>query len=262
MSKDKRAKNKYHEKAESPVKKPPKPKSLKAKKAKTDPKGYTAEERKFLENIEIPEYLKHASKKRKWVYKTGQLSRYKHSLNTKVKPQLKPIIKTNIGRYNRLFQILSSSEANIARRGLENLGIKFTKSGNISMKGISQNKKAMAFLSSDFATQYLKKAREKRKAEMQKMLEFSDETGLTPDEYDTILSELRDRGELWYHASESGVFYTNTTDLHNVNLKNPKYLKAMNIPYTTDKNGDIILTEAMPETDIEGYNVTDIIKGK
>lgn len=249
------------EQAESPVKKPPKPKSPKGKKAKTAPKGYTAEERDFLENIEIPESLKHASKKRQWAYKTSQLSKYKHSRNANSKPQLEPIVKTNIGRYNRLLQMLSPAEANIARRSIENLGIKFTKSGNISMKGISQNKKAIAFFGSDFATQYLKKARERRKAEMQKMLEFSDEMGLTPDEYDAILSELQDRGELWYHADKGGAIYTNTTDLHNVNLKNPKYLKAMGIPYTTDKNGDIILTENTPETDINGYDVTDIIKG-
>lgn len=248
------------EEAESPTKKPPKPKSPKAKKPKTVPKGYTAEERKFLENIEIPERLKHASKKRQWAYKTSELSRHKHA--QKATPQISKKAKANIGRYNRLLQFLSPEEANIARRSLERLGIKFTKSGNISMKGFTQNKKAMSFFESDFIGSYLKKAREARKKELQRIFEFTDEMRMTPDEYDIILGELQARGELWYHANKNNTVYTNTTDIHNVNLKNPAYLKALNIPYTTDKNGDIILIENTPETDINGYDVTDIVKGK
>lgn len=169
----------------------------------------------------------------------------------------------NLIRWNLLLKLTDKTKADMLRRSLENFGITFTKSGNVSKKSL-KNEKANEFFIKDKANidSMIKKRRSELKAEQEeksKIKNYFEEAGYNEGDIEDIIEDLKNRGELWYHDKDKDIIETEKIFIKN--LKNPKFTDAIGINTIKDENGKIkIQKETLQKSD--GYNISDIIKKK
>lgn len=176
------------------------------------------------------------------------------------------IARENITRWNTYLKLLDKSDADINRRQLQNLGVKFTKSGNISVKNLRQNKKATEFFSKDKVgiKSMIKKRRKKLrelKKEREKTAAALSGSGVSYDDYLKIVDALRERGQLWYHTkSEHDIPNDDIQNIMIANAKNSSFINALGLDYTVNSDKSITIQNVKNPVPTDGYDITDIIR--